>query len=615
MDSLENSSILWNDLRELSVRPGGFGTRRVSLWLQLLRVSPSILPPPESDLTPTQPEHQDERQIRLDTDRSFVLYPHALHDLVVSVFRRRPALSYFQGYHDIVSVLFLTLPPEVQLVCAEKLSLQRVRDSMGATLEPVVGLLHVLRRVLTLADPEFAALMIKTSPLPYFALSSILTLFSHDIPTLPLIQHIFDYLLCRPPVHVVYLAAALALSRKEEAVALEQEGEDGMIHQILSGLPDLFEEGDEEIREDTDDEVNGEAENVSKAGSGADAEVHANNEGARLSEMVEHDTGLSAHDLDSDSRAVTPPSPLALHDNDETPIHEEASVSHDASLPDHPDSASRAASSPLVIHDNELHVQEEASGSHDAPPSDDHSPHTTDQPHAAEVALDSSTVSRPPSCSPTPPIPASSPPSRSPSPTPSSSSSAPPRPRVSLSHLMRAADSLYAVYPPTHPSIALREIMGPQSVVFTWSETADDLPEDDEAERMVLRPDLIVQPLPALLHEDDRKKEDDEAEERDTASEDGEKDVQKQGREKRSRRRLRKPLPLAIRRKAMVASAVLVLGVAMAVYGSGGFHRGGLMDRHRHGGGVGAREWKTFGHFVGAIVVGAAERFLDSVWG
>lgn len=47
-----------------------------------------------------------------------------------------------QGYHDIISVLFLTLPEELQLVCAEKMSLQRVRDSMGATLEPVVGLLQ-----------------------------------------------------------------------------------------------------------------------------------------------------------------------------------------------------------------------------------------------------------------------------------------------------------------------------------------------------------------------------------------------------------------------------------------------------------------------------------------
>lgn len=86
-----------------------------------------------------------------------------LNELIVSVFRKRPTLSYYQvrirvlysewnlllnagtqGYHDIVSVLFLTLPPEIQLVSTEKLSLHRLRDSMGTGLEPLVGLLRLV---------------------------------------------------------------------------------------------------------------------------------------------------------------------------------------------------------------------------------------------------------------------------------------------------------------------------------------------------------------------------------------------------------------------------------------------------------------------------------------
>ena len=85
----------------------------------------------------------------------------ALNRLIVSVFRRRPQLHYFQvrqlgisrrcsltwgltmqGYHDIVSVIFLTLPRELHLPVTEKLSLHRVRDSMGVNLDPVVGLLR-----------------------------------------------------------------------------------------------------------------------------------------------------------------------------------------------------------------------------------------------------------------------------------------------------------------------------------------------------------------------------------------------------------------------------------------------------------------------------------------
>lgn len=86
---------------------------------------------------------------------------------------------------------------------------------------------RILKNLLRLANPEYAKLLegyvhhwtdkdtpievvvYRVSPLPYYALSNLLTLFSHDVPTLPLIQHIFDYLLCRPPIAVVYLTAAV----------------------------------------------------------------------------------------------------------------------------------------------------------------------------------------------------------------------------------------------------------------------------------------------------------------------------------------------------------------------------------------------------------------------
>jgi len=50
----------------------------------------------------------------------------------------------------------------------------------------------------------------RLSPLPYAALPHLLTLFSHATPTLPLIQHIFDYIFTRPPLIIVYLVAAVS---------------------------------------------------------------------------------------------------------------------------------------------------------------------------------------------------------------------------------------------------------------------------------------------------------------------------------------------------------------------------------------------------------------------
>lgn len=81
-----------------------------------------------------------------------------------------------------------------------------------------------------------------TSPLPYFALSNLLTYFSHDVPTLSLVQHIFDYLLSRPPVAIVYLVTVMLLVRKDEVQALYQSGDEGMLHALLCNLPDLVDD-------------------------------------------------------------------------------------------------------------------------------------------------------------------------------------------------------------------------------------------------------------------------------------------------------------------------------------------------------------------------------------
>ena len=81
-----------------------------------------------------------------------------------------------QGFHDIATVLQLTLPPKVALPALEKLSLHYLRDSMGHTLEPLTGLMlyaphtsimyctyrkqySILQRLLQLADPPYATLL------------------------------------------------------------------------------------------------------------------------------------------------------------------------------------------------------------------------------------------------------------------------------------------------------------------------------------------------------------------------------------------------------------------------------------------------------------------------
>ncbi|CDO71045.1 hypothetical protein BN946_scf184844.g49 [Trametes cinnabarina] len=342
-----DSELDWEALRARSALPHGFGEERVRIWPKLLHIdgesssddivaTGSTAPHAAREeheradqRTREEQPHEDERQIGLDTDRSFVLYPDTarretlqagLNRLIVSVFRRRPRLHYFQGYHDIVSVLFLTLPEELHFPVTEKVSLHRVRDSMGTTLEPVVGLLRILKRILHLADEEFAAILEQAAPLPYYALSNLLTLFSHDVPTLPLIQHIFDYLLSRPPIAVVYLAAALTLTRREEVLVLEEEGEEGMMHSLLTGLPELYEEEDPA----SSGEHSVKTEDAPNEDSAAESECRQQDTAQEAETDTKIDGGPGS---DSDSNAAKTPDEAAVADARPTPAKTRADSS------------------------------------------------------------------------------------------------------------------------------------------------------------------------------------------------------------------------------------------------------------------------------------------------
>ena len=80
-----------------------------------------------------------------------------------------------QGFHDIATVLQLTLPPELALPALEKLSLHRLRDSMGHTLEPLTALmLYVFSRhyyvvALIVATVSYSACYdLRIRPMPHY---------------------------------------------------------------------------------------------------------------------------------------------------------------------------------------------------------------------------------------------------------------------------------------------------------------------------------------------------------------------------------------------------------------------------------------------------------------
>ncbi|EJD51797.1 hypothetical protein AURDEDRAFT_181399 [Auricularia subglabra TFB-10046 SS5] len=445
----------WDELRRLSLEPRGFGDDRASVWTYLL--DPQQLPgastgqhdarqsrPPSTERVPP-PEHvphDDERQILLDTNRSFVLYPvdderkdelkRDLNEAIVSTFRRRPKLHYFQGYHDIVSVLFLTLPSESLPHAVEKMSLHRLRDSMGNGLEPMIGQLRIMKRLLRLADPHFSAMVESTTPLPYYALSNLLTLFSHDVPTLPLIQHIFDYLLCRPPIASIYLTVAVILSHEDAVRKLVEEDEEGMLHSVLTTFPPVQDSTEPPSRP-----------------------AQESHSPPLLSHHPRQETGSSW------MQPSPPPSEAPLLDDVNAPSSESTVAESEAETGSMADSES----APLL---SDSWTATSPPPRADALVSEAHLPHSASDAETKED--DASTLADTP---------------------PTISASRP------LADLLKRADDLYTRFPPTDPRLAVDRIMGPQSVLFTWSEPSRDSEDqnqitDDEAEAMVDAPELVV---------------------------------------------------------------------------------------------------------------------------
>ncbi|TDL22708.1 hypothetical protein BD410DRAFT_193913 [Rickenella mellea] len=578
----------WDELRRLSLEDGGFGSRRIAAWTYLLQIestssaeSPTTGEPTQKEQTEESyssslitdleseddeneksvVEHPDERQIKLDTDRSFVIYPVVddyrervemqtdLNDLIVTIFRKHPKLSYFQGYHDIITVLFLTLPKEVQLQCAEKLSIHRLRDAMGKGLEPMVGLLRIMKNILRLADPSYATLLESNAPLPYFALSNLLTLFSHDVPTLALIQHVFDYLLCRPPIATVYLAIAVILTRKEEAIRLQEDGEEGMLHSLLTSLPDLT-DGDE--LEDPPD--------LPKSELNGQTDVKT---GDNSSERHLPSPSMSHERLDDETESTSTKMEGTSHVN--------SAVTNDGEDPTSPFVHVKELTA--SYHDGDSTTQSTYLGSsntlqtHEKQPPPD-SASTDDDFEGDSGHLD-----------------------------PSRSIQRIRRPRVALKDLLSKADSLLSLYPPDHPLLAVSSIMGPQSAIFTWSEAI--MVDDATAEEMVDHPELIV--LPYVDPEDQRRLSDDDE------------DIDEKGpdaRHRRARRKLTKPRRLgSVEKRTVVAGAVLVLGIVVAVYGMrGSASRDGIFGRN--GFGHHDRGLRRAGRWASGLLLAASDRIL-----
>lgn len=189
---------------------------RQKIWRLFLGVEKESLPRLGEDVA----HHKDEHQVELDVARSFSSYPenrslvgglrHQLQRLITSVLRRHPQLSYYQGYHDIAQVILLVYEDLDQAEAVlDALTMIHLRDYMMPGIEAALPHLELVKQAIGLKDAGFYR-VISLLP-PYYALLSVITLFTHDLNSFEQTCWALDFLILCANTHGSVACAAAAL--------------------------------------------------------------------------------------------------------------------------------------------------------------------------------------------------------------------------------------------------------------------------------------------------------------------------------------------------------------------------------------------------------------------
>ena len=242
---------------------------RQIVWYKILTsqmiFQPNVITEPTND-----EKHCDENQIQLDVNRSFGYIPdevqrnslkELLNKQIVRFFRKYPKLRYYQGYHDIVSVFIIAFchttkqgkfqtklshrEKERLFKCVETFSLLYLRDFLMDSLDFPIDQIGIIPKLIKEQDPTLYEKLQLDTIKPFFAIASILTIFSHDLkPDITndnsIIFQIFDLVICTHSMFtplLLYSNMIIAIKSKlyeEYENNLENfENETDLVHGII----------------------------------------------------------------------------------------------------------------------------------------------------------------------------------------------------------------------------------------------------------------------------------------------------------------------------------------------------------------------------------------------
>lgn len=251
--TLDNSSTSVDRLRELA--PAGYVNDHIRqmVWPVLLGVD--VESEADKSFAPAIVEHKYYAQVNKDIERSMFHFDvtksydkamrrrsrESLARIIHTMFTVHTDLHYIQGYHDVCSVILLVMGDErMAYYLIERMSLLHIRDSLRPSLDTVVQVLNLIFPLIKLVDPDVSAFLDETQiqSYPMFSLPWVLTWFSHNVERLEDVARIFDFLLARHPLMIMYFATAMILSLKDQLLLLPHDYPS--VHQFFQTLQQDF---------------------------------------------------------------------------------------------------------------------------------------------------------------------------------------------------------------------------------------------------------------------------------------------------------------------------------------------------------------------------------------
>jgi len=194
--------------------------------------------------------HPEWGQVELDVHRTLARFPPNisvperrqlqgdLTPMIVELLHSDASFHYYQGFHDVCLTLILILGVEhARTVGRHLVTKSSLRNYLTKSFEEsALRELHLIYVILHKCDPELERRLRLAGLGTFFALSWVITWFSHSLRTLKQVALCFDLFLASGSLMPIYVSAAMIEHRRKEIFAVEAEM--SVLHDLLNHIPE-----------------------------------------------------------------------------------------------------------------------------------------------------------------------------------------------------------------------------------------------------------------------------------------------------------------------------------------------------------------------------------------